>query len=80
MLELIDVHPQLLGESPLTAGLAPGEWGVLTRPEVVVALRLMVGSSGKDPAKYALHSGRIGGGTRLANQGIPELQIQRAGR
>ena len=53
---------------------------MFTRSEAVVALRLMVGSSGRDPMRFALHSGRIEGGTRLAAQGLSDLQIQRAGR
>ena len=53
---------------------------VITRTEVVVALRMMVASAGKNPARFALHSGRIGGATKLAAQGISELQVQRAGR
>ena len=40
----------------------------------------MVDCSGRDPMQFALHSGRIGGGTQIAAQGISELQIQRAGR
>ena len=48
--------------------------------EAVAALRLMIGSCGRDPAQYALHSGRIGGATQLTAPGVPELQIQRAGR
>ena len=48
--------------------------------EAVKALRLMVASSGRDPMQFALHSGRIGGATQLASQGISELRIQRAGR
>ena len=46
----------------------------------VVALRMMAASAGKNPAHFALHSGRIGGATKLAAQGMSELQIQRAGR
>ena len=80
LLELLNVHPQLPGEAPLTTRLTPQGWRVFTRTEAVAALRLMVGSSGRDPAQYALHSGRIGGATQLAAQGISELQIQRAGR
>ena len=54
---------------------------MFTRSEAVAALRLMVGSSGRDPMQFALHSGRIGGGGRqLAAQGLSDLQIQRAGR
>ena len=48
--------------------------------EAVAALRLMIGSCGRDPAQYAVRSGRIGGAMQLAAQGVPELQIQRAGR
>ena len=46
-----------------------------TRTEAVAALKLMVGSTGRDPVQYALHSARIGGATQLAAQGISELQI-----
>ena len=46
----------------------------------VVALRMIAASAGKNPAHFALHSGRIGGATKLAAQGMSELQIQRAGR
>ena len=52
----------------------------ITWMEAAAALRLMIESSGTDPAQYALDSGRIGGAIQLATQGIPELQIQRAGR
>ena len=80
LLELLNVHPQLPGEAPLTTRRTPSGWNVFTRTEAVAALRLMVGSSGRHPAHYALHSGKIGGATQLAAQGISELQIQRAGR
>ena len=73
-LELLSVHPQLAGEAPLTARLTPLGWRVCTRTEAVEALRLMVGSSGRDPAQYAPHSGRIDGATKLAAQGGSELQ------
>ena len=55
-------------------------WKTFTWTDAVAAMRLMVGSSGQDPAHYALHSERIGGATQLAVRGVPELQIQRAGR
>ena len=55
-------------------------WKTFTRTEAVAALRLMIGSSGRDSAQYALHSRRIGGATQLAAQGVPEMKIQRAGR
>ena len=53
---------------------------VITRTEAVVTLRMMAASAGKNPAHIALHSGRIGGATKLAAQEMSELQIQRAGR
>ena len=53
---------------------------VITRTEAVVTLRMMAASAGKNPAHFALHSGRIGGATKLAAQGMSELHIQRAGR
>ena len=53
---------------------------MITRTEVVVALRMMAASAGKNLAHFALHSGRIGGATKLATHGMSELQIQRAGR
>ena len=53
---------------------------MITRTEAVVALRMMAASAGKNPAHFALHSGRIGGATKLAAQRMSELQIQRAGR
>lgn len=80
LLESLSVHPQLPGYAPFTARLTPQGWRVFARTEAVEAFRLMVGSSGRDLAQYALHSGRIGGATQLAAQGISELQIQRAGR
>ena len=80
LLELFDVHRQLPGEEPLTVRATSRGWKALTRTQAVTVLRLMVGCSGRDPMQFALHSGRIGGGTQLAAQGISELQVQRAGR
>ena len=58
-----------------------GVWGkVITRTEAVVALRMMAASAGKNPAHFALHSGRIGGATKLAAQRMSALQIQRVDR
>ena len=79
--ELLDVHPQLPGwESPLTVPATSRGWKVFPRMEAATALRLIVGFSGKDPMQFALHSGRIGGGTKLAAQDFSEFQIQGAGR
>ena len=78
--ELLDAHPRRPGGAP-PDDETYGVWGkVITRTEAVVALRMMAGSAGKNPAHFALHSGRIGGATKLAAQGMSELQIQRAGR
>ena len=60
LLDLLAVRPHLPGTSPLTVRLTSHGWKPFTRTEAVIALRLMVGSSGRDPAQYALHSGRIG--------------------
>ena len=60
VLELLIVHPQLPGETPLTARLTPGEWRVFRRTEAI-EMKIVVGSSWRDPTKYALHSGRMGG-------------------
>ena len=43
-------------------------------------MRLMVGSSKRDPAIFALRSGRIGGATHLASTGATQVQIQQAGQ
>ena len=75
--ELLDAHPRRPGGAP-PDDETYGVWGkVITRTEAVVALRMMAGSAGKNPAHFALHSGRIGGATKLAAQGMSELQIRR---
>ena len=80
LLELLDVYPLLPAEAPLAVRSTPLGWKAFTRTEAVAALRFMVGSISRDPMQFALHFGRIGGGTQLASQGISELQIQRARR
>ena len=80
LLELLDVYPQLPGAAPLTVRNTSLRWKVFTSDEAVTALTLMVASSGRDPMQIALYSGRVGGATPLASQGVSELQIQRAGR
>ena len=80
LLDLLDVHPLLERVSPLTVRLTPQSWKASTRTKAVSAMRLMIASSGRDPAQYALVSGIIGGATQLAAQGLPELHIQRADR
>ncbi|CAM9167747.1 unnamed protein product [Ectocarpus fasciculatus] len=51
-----------------------------TRKETVGAFRMMVARADTKPAQYEFHSGRIGGATQLAAQGMSEMQIQIAGR
>ena len=53
---------------------------MIARTEAVVALRMMAASAVKNPAHFALYSGRIGGATKIVAQGMSEMQIQRAGR
>ena len=75
LVKLLDVHPKLPGDAPLTIrGMSFG-WRVFTRTEAVAALRSMVGSSGGDPMQFTMHPGRIGGGggRQLAAQGLSEL-------
>ena len=55
-------------------------WKVIARTEAAVALRMMAASAGKNPAQFALHSGGVEGATKLAAQGMSELQIQQTGR
>lgn len=80
IVELLNLYPHLPGGAPLMTRRTVKGWKVVTRAEALVALRMMVACSGRDPTQYALHSGRIGGATQLAAQGMSELQIQRAGR
>ena len=48
--------------------------------EAMAALRAVIERQGLDPREYALHSGRIGGATRLAAMGLSTYDIQRQGR
>ena len=80
LVALLDAHPRLRGGAPLMSKRTASGWKVITRIEAVVALRMMTASAGKNLAQFALHSGRIGEATKLATQGMSELQLQRAGR
>lgn len=64
----------------LSANSGSGGWKVVDRTEATQDLELMVGSYGKDPAEFVLHSGKIGGATQLAENGATPLQIHRASR
>ena len=80
LVELLDAHPRLPGGAPQMTRRTASGWIVITPTESVLALRMMAASAGKNPAQFALHSGRVGVATKLAAQGMSELQIQRAGR
>ena len=71
-----------LGRSGTTHAdvLSVAGWRVVNRREATHALRMIVGGVGRDPLKYALYSGRIGGATQLAAQEATNVQIQRASR
>ena len=79
VLQLLDVYPVLPVNAPLAGRSTPLGWKVFTRTEAVAALRCMVGSIGRDPVQFALHSGRMVGGTQLASSRISELSTERAG-
>ena len=74
------MHTRDVPEAPLDDETYGVREKVITRTEAVVTLRMMAASAGKNLAHFALNSGRIGGATKLAAQGMSELQIQRAGR
>ena len=80
LLDLLDIYPELDGSAPVMQIQSATGWTVATRTMATKALRRMVGSLGRDPVQYALHSGRIRGATQLAAQGASYIQIQRAGR
>ena len=50
-MNLLDVHLLLEGGSPLMVRLTPQGWKTFTRMEAVAALRLIIASSGRDPAQ-----------------------------
>ena len=76
----LDCYPELSGSAPLMQTRTANGWKVSTRTVATKALRRMVSSQGRDPMQYALHSGRIGGATKLAAQGASDIHIQRARR
>ena len=75
--ELLNVYRQLPGGGPLTVRSTSRGCKVFTSTEAVTALRLMAASSGRDPMQCALHSGRIGGCTQRASQGISAYSARR---
>ncbi|CAM9799246.1 unnamed protein product, partial [Sphacelaria rigidula] len=73
--ELMLMHPNLGAEVPLAAFPSGKTWTVWTRSQATFALRALVQHQGLQPLEYALHSGRIGGATRLAAAGLQPAVI-----
>ena len=80
MLELMLLYPNLESSSPLATYADGNRWRVWTRNQATASLRDLVGKQGMVPEEYALHSGRIGGATKLAAGGVSNMEIQRQGR
>ena len=82
MLDLLNICPELDGSALLMQIQPANGWTVATRTMATQAMRWMVliGSLGRNPVQYALHSGRIGGATQLTAQSASDIQIQRARR
>ena len=80
MTALMLIHPELDASAPLTSYASRSQWKAWTREQATTALRSIVKQYGINPQEYALHSGRIGGATRLAAAGILPAVIQREGR
>jgi len=84
----------LSNEAPLmTYREEGGGWSVWGREKATKRLRQGIEFVGRkwkgegrgvganlDPKEFALHSGRIGGATRLAAMGVPDWMIQKEGR
>ena len=92
MQELYRIHNGIL-DLPLMAYRSHGGWKVWTRGQATYCLRrgLSVMATAREdreeggkarlvPEEFALHSGRIGGATRLAAMGASSRVIQREGR
>jgi len=90
--ELVGIY-DLPEEAPLMTYRHGEEWKVWERERATKRLREGVGWVGQkwrsegrgvganlDPAEFSLHSGRIGGATRLALMGIPFEVIKNEGR
>ena len=92
MQELYRIHDRR-SDLPQMAYRSHGGWKVWTRGQATYYLRrgLSVVATAREnregggkvrlvPEEFALHSGRIGGATRLAAMGASPLMIQREGR
>jgi hypothetical protein len=82
ILHLLSLHRSLPASSPLAAYVdSDGVVRVVTREAGVRKLRQMIRALNIDsPEQFALHSGRIGGATKLYAAGAIDRYIQKAGR
>ena len=80
MLELMSTHRELDADAPLSVYADGSQWRVWKEHEATIMLRDVVERLGLDPSEYALHSGRIGGATRMAAAGLSSYDIKQQGR
>ena len=65
LLDLLELYPTLDGTAPLMPTYSVVGWRVTNRKEATHALRMIVDGVRRDPLQYALHSGTIGGATKI---------------
>lgn len=95
LVELFSMYSsgELKGEAPLMAFRGEEGWRVWSRGQATQCLRSGIADVGGKwrvegrgagarliPEEFALHSGRIGGATRLAAKRVPEAVIKKEGR
>ena len=95
MLELFGIYGSegLSATAPLMVHRREGKWEVWQRRKATEQMRKGIRAVSKmwpkegkgaraklKPEEFALHSGRIGGATRLAAKGVPEAVIKKEGR
>ena len=66
---------ELDDDAPLATYPQGSQWKVWKEKEATAALRAVIERQGLDPREYALHSGQIGGATRLAAMGLSTYDI-----
>ena len=78
LVEFLSVHPHLPSAAPIASYRQSENVVVWSYGHALRALREVMAESGQDPAKFALHSLRIGGASRLAARGgMSERVIRR---
>ena len=80
MLEIVGIYIELDDDAPLATYPQGSQWKMWTEKQATAALRAVIERQGLDPREYALHSGRIGGATRLAATSLSTYDIQWQGR